>query len=447
MTFANALESLESAILHDESIDLRLYAGLLEAQRRQGLMHGDREICPFLRPHFISREQYTAMTRAAEVLAGAFEKLVVAALADDDLFHQFGLTEREARMARFDPGYPRLCVSSRLDSFITDDGFAFLEYNAETPAGTIDQQAFEKVFFELPYLRDFLDEHPHFCPKPHEKLLLALLATYRSWGGTKENPTIAIVDWTGVETTPEFEVLRDYFTARGCPTRIGDPHDLTYDGKTLRLGDFEIDIFYKRVIIHEYLAKFGDDHALARAYADGNVCMANSFRTKIPHKKAGFAVLSEGRYDHLFNDEELAVIRARVPWTRRVRAGVTVFEGAQRDLVEILKTERERLVLKPNDDYGGHGVFIGWETEPAAWDEKIAFALERDYVVQQRVKARKLSFPLFTDHVEFREMLVDFDPFLFDNHAEGALVRLSSTSLCNVSSGGGETGLVVLEDS
>lgn len=447
MTFANALESLESAILHDESIDLRLYAGLLEAQRRQGLMHGDREICPFLRPHFISREQYTAMTRAAEALAGAFEKLVAAALADNHLFDQFGLTEREARMARFDPGYSRLCVSSRLDSFITDDGFSFLEYNAETPAGTIDQQAFEKVFFTLPYLRDFLDEHPHFCPKPHEKLLLALLATYRSWGGKKEHPNIAIVDWTGVETTPEFEVLRDYFTAQGCPTRIGDPHDLTYDGKTLWLGDFEIDIFYKRVIIHEYLGKFGDDHALALAYADGNVCMANSFRTKIPHKKAGFAVLSEGRYDHLFNDEELAVIRARVPWTRRVRPGLTAFEGAERDLVEILQTERERLVLKPNDDYGGHGVFIGWETEPAAWDERIGFALERDYVVQRRVKARKLSFPLFTDHVESREMLVDFDPFLFDNHAEGALVRLSNTSLCNVSSGGGETGLVVLEDS
>jgi hypothetical protein len=447
MTFATALENLESGILHDESIDLRLYAGLLEAQRVQGLMHGDRVLCPFLRPHIISRHQYTEMTNAAEVLAGAFEVLVAAALKDDDLFNSFGLTDREARMARVDPGYPRLCVSSRLDSFITDDGFAFLEYNAETPAGTIDQQAFEKVFFTLPYLRDFLDEHPHFCPKPHEKLLVALIATYRAWGGKKDHPNIAIIDWNGVETTPEFEVLRDYFTAQGCPTRIGDPHDLTYDGKTLRLGDFDIDIFYKRVIIHEFLNTFGDDHPLARAYADGNVCMANSFRTKIPHKKASFAILSEGRWDHLFTDEQLAVIRARIPWTRRVRAGRTAFEGVERDLGEILETERERLVLKPNDDYGGHGVFIGWESSPEAWNERIAFALAHDYVVQQRVPARKVSFPLFTDHVEMREMLVDFDPFLFDNHAEGALVRLSNTSLCNVSSGGGETGLVVLEES
>jgi hypothetical protein len=50
------------------------------------------------------------------------------------------------------------------------------------------------------------------------------------------------------------------------------------------------------------------------------------------------------------------------------------------------------------------------------------------------------------DRLEREEMFVDFNPYLFRGRAEGALVRLSSSSLCNVSSGGGETALLVLED-
>ena len=53
---------------------------------------------------------------------------------------------------------------------------------------------------------------------------------------------------------------------------------------------------------------------------------------------------------------------------------------------------------------------------------------------------------MFTDHLEWPEMLIDFDPFLFLNEVEGGIVRLSESSLCNVSSGGGVTSLVVLED-
>ena len=43
------------------------------------------------------------------------------------------------------------------------------------------------------------------------------------------------------------------------------------------------------------------------------------------------------------------------------------------------------------------------------------------------------------------EMFIDFNPFLFDNEVEGALIRLSTSSLLNVTSGGGQTALLVLE--
>ena len=439
------IQALDDRILADPLMGPELFARLLASQRELGLLHGDRPTCLFLRPHILSRSQYEAIAIAAQTIAAAFEILVERALVHDELLDELGLTATEEKMARIDPGYARLCVTSRLDAYIGESDFQFLEYNAESPAGIGDQMQLEKVLFELPPMKEFLRRHEHWRPEPHRRLLASLLTAYREWGGEEEQPQIAIVDWEGVSTASEFEVLRQYFESEGHATVITDPRALEFDGAALTSGGFRIDIVYKRVVIHEFLERFDEHHPLARAYAEHKVCMANSFRTKMAHKKAGFAILSDPQYGHLFTDQQLAAIHQHLPWTRRIRRGMVDFEGNERDLVELLKTERERLVLKPNDDYGGKGVVIGWETDQSEWERAIALALERPHVVQQRAPIKKVPIPMFNDRAHLVEMNVDFNPFLFHNEVEGALVRLSASSLSNVSSGGGQTALLVLE--
>lgn len=440
------VRDLDERILNDPTLVPSVFESLIVAQRELGLVFGERPTCPFLRPHIIARSQYDEVARAANTIALAVEKLVDRALLDEELLAEFDLTEPEMRMARIDPGYSRLCVSSRLDSYLSDSGFQFLEYNAETPAGVGDQMQLEKVLFSLPHLRELLDQCAHWRPEPHRLLLASLIAAYREWGGQEERPQIAIVDWKGVATESEFRVLQQYFAAEGCKTVIVDPREVSYDNVYLKAGDFRIDIVYKRVVIHEFLERSDEDHPLTRAYTDGRICVANSFRTKIAHKKASFAILSDPKYSHLFTHDEVEVLRRHIPWTRRVEECTTTFEDRERDLIDIIRRERGRLVLKPNDDYGGHGVFIGWETVPDEWERAITLALDRPYVVQERAPLKKISMPAFTNQVRMEELFVDFNPFLFHNEAEGALIRLSSSSLLNVTSGGGQTALLVLED-
>jgi uncharacterized circularly permuted ATP-grasp superfamily protein len=440
------LKKLDDRILTDPELNESAFTRLIARQRELGLVFGDRPTCPFLRPHIITRSQYDEVAHAAQVIALAIQTLVERALTDHELFAVFGLTEREEEMARIDPRYSQLCVTSRLDAYLSDDGFQFLEYNAESPAGVGDQMQLEKVLFELAHVREFLNENRHWRPEPHKRLLTALLSAYREWGGDNDRPHIAIVDWKGVSTESEFRILQDYFASEGYPTTIADPGELTYNGQRLKAGDFPIDIVYKRVIIHEFLERCDRDHPLVRAYADGNICIANSFRTKIGHKKASFAILSDPEYAHLFTSEQIEILRCHIPWTRRVHAGVTSFAGEEHDLIDLVRREREQLVLKPNDDYGGHGVFLGWESSAEDWERAIALALERPYVVQQRVPLRKVPMPTFTDGLHLQDMFVDFNPFLFHNEVEGALIRLSNSSLLNVTSGGGQTALLVLED-
>ncbi len=442
----NEVAELNGKLCANHRTDADLFAKMTKIQAELGLLYDDRPTCPFLRPHFLSRRQYDEIARAAETIAETFRTLTHAALENDEILAKFDLSEREEKLARIDPGYDKICVTSRLDTFIAGDEFKFLEYNAETPAGVGDQMQIERVLNLVPEIKEFLAANRNWRPKPHQKLLESLFATYREFGGKKTKPNIAIVDWVGVSTEAEFYILADYFESKGFPTLIVDPHELEYDDGKLHAGIFEIDIFYKRVLIHEFLEKFGDSHPFIRAYSDGNIFMANSFRVKIAHKKASFAVLTDEKYAGLFTPEQNKTIRRHIPWTRKVESGKTTFGGNEIDLLEFLRDNRETFLLKPNDDYGGKGIILGWETSQTDWEIGIDDATQNSFIVQERAAIEKQEFPVFTDSANLEKLLVDFDPFLFLNKVEGGLVRLSADSLVNVTQGGGQTALVVLED-
>jgi uncharacterized circularly permuted ATP-grasp superfamily protein len=168
------------------------------------------------------------------------------------------------------------------------------------------------------------------------------------------------------------------------------------------------------------------------------VTIVNPFRCKPIHKKAIFAVLTDDDLQGIFTAEERAAIARHVPWTRSVREEKAKHGGREIDLVAWIHENRERLVMKPNDEYGGKGVFIGWESSPAEWDAALQQALGSPYVVQEKVTLQRQSFPELCPELRFRDLVVDLDPFVFDGEVEGFLTRLSATSLANVTSGGGQ---------
>ncbi|HEX7295014.1 MAG TPA: hypothetical protein VF251_04620, partial [Pyrinomonadaceae bacterium] len=151
-------------------------------------------------------------------------------------------------------------------------------------------------------------------------------------------------------------------------------------------------------------------------------------------------------YRRLFSDDEIEMIQRHIPWTRVVAPGKTTYRDDEYDLLPLLANERQHFVLKPNDDYGGHGIFLGWETDAAEWSRAIDIALKRPYVVQERVPAERITMPMFSPNLGLEEMFVDFNPFLFENKVEGALVRLSTSAIVNMTAGGGQSALLVLEE-
>jgi uncharacterized circularly permuted ATP-grasp superfamily protein len=419
-----------------------------EMQARR-LRFGGRMLCPFLRPFFLTAADEARVKAVVEQLWNFGERVARAAIDNPAMLSDLGLSEAEIRLVRIDPGYETASTAARADAFIQPDSLQFAEYNGESPAGAAYSQGLAALFAEQPIMARFRERFDARLFTPVERILDALLESYREWGGTAWPPRIAIVDWREVPTYSEFEIIRDTFVAAGIPTTICDPRDLDYrPSKQLFANGERIDLVYRRVLINDILARESDCRALLDAYADRAVCVANTLRCKIPHQKAFFAVLTDPRYAAQFNSDEQALIRRHIPWTVLVEERRVSREGESFDLIPYLRIRRNTLVIKPNDEYGGTGVTLGWETDEREWDEAIARALrerDRGWVAQERIAVRREAFPICeSGGVVMRDMLVDLAPYVFRGRFAGFLTRLSATGLANVTSGGGQVPAFVV---
>jgi uncharacterized circularly permuted ATP-grasp superfamily protein len=438
-----------SLLRPEVELSLPFWEEIMGRMRAARLTFGDRVHCPFLRPFFLSEQDDQRVRCVAETIAALGERVVAAALESPALLEQLALGDEELRLARIEPGYKMASTASRLDSFLLPESLEFAEYNAESPAGLGYAETLGRLFSALPLMTSF-QERFHTRMYPSMALLLeALLASYREWGGQSSPPVIAIVDWREVPTWTEFEIIQAHFEKLGMPTIVCDPRDLVFDGRALSASGRRIDLVYRRVLMNDVIARPTECEALVRACVAGAVCMANTFRCKIAHKKAFFAVLTDDRNAGLFDSAERELIARHVPWTRLVADVETTRNGEPIELLEHIRRRRDDFVLKPNDEYGGTGVTLGWETSASDWDAAIEGALadpSRAWVAQQRIAVRREQFPQHDPGVgvTMREMLVDSAPYLFRGRLAGFLTRLSSTGLANVTSGGGQVPAFVV---
>jgi uncharacterized circularly permuted ATP-grasp superfamily protein len=439
-------------LLADSAIATESRQVLDEGLEASKLIFGGRRLSPYLRPHFVTQEDWSRIVPICETIFGALQKVKDAAIFDDTILTELGVTDVERDFVRIDPGYSHVSPTSRLDSFLTEESYSYVELNGESPAGIAYADSATSIFQSLPVMQRFAERYSVNGFDGRPKMLKVLLDCYEEFLGASPQrlPVIAIVDLKDLPTQKEFELFRDYFLANGFTSVICSPDELVFDGSRLSCREVEIDIVYKRLLVNEYLPIMDQHRALIDAYRSHAVCMVNSFRGKLVHKKAIFAVLTSERYEHLFSAAELNAIRAHVPWTRSFRDEMTKYAIETIDLLEWTRSNPHKLVLKPNDEYGGHGIYIGWNASPSEWDAAISTALEKgDYLVQERVKTAKESFPMLTDdegNWKMIEQLVDLDPLLFMGKVGSAFTRLSSTELANVSSGGGMVPTFIINE-
>ena len=440
-----------AAISHYHSLleryDVAEFAQELQDEMRSGgAIFGERLLCPFLRPHFIGREQLLLMQDAVRSITGACAALCGVMLESEEVQNDLGITETEKRLIAVDPGYPEFSVSSRLDSFLSGGSLQFVEYNAETPAGISYSDVMGQSFMKTRIMHEFMRDYPCSAMYASDRLFETLMETYAAWGG-KDKPVIGIIDYEGLPTRHEFELCRKFFTDKGCQCLIADPRRLEYkDGKLMFEGQV-INLVYKRLLVNEYLEKESECQAVWEAYKNHAACFVNNFRCKFFHKKAIFALLTDPKYQKYFTAHQIYSIFTHIPWTRLLRDVKTAGpKGEEIELMAWARQHKDNLILKPNDDYGGHGIYVGWELSQSDWENALQETLPASYLLQTKVNVAHENYPSWDgEKVGFGEYAVDLDPYIFKGRAAGFMTRLSGTALCNVTSGGGATATIILD--
>ena len=428
----------DEAVLSDQSLGEEGCAALRQWQRDQRASFDGRALCQVLRPNFVTAQHLGELARVCRLLASALRKLTGGQTRGPHWVERAGLSPEAARLVAIDPGFDRLGVTVRLDAFETDNSLAFVELNAEAPAGIAYHDVLARMFEGLGVVQQLRGEGVRFRSQAVAgQLLSALLTTWNDWGGGGGKPRIAIVEWRDSPTANEFALLAETFSRRGYPTVVADPRDLDYSHGRLRAGRKRIDLVYRRLLFSDVLARPEEVRALVSAVTEGAICMVNPFRSALFHRKRLWADLTDPTFLESLLPAEEDVVRKHIPWTRRFVAGKTTGpDGEEIDLIPWVERQRSRLVLKPDHEHGGVGVRLGWQENASSWAQAISDGLAQASVVQIGVPLRYQRFPLLDGSGRSADFLVDQAPYLFRGRMGGFLTRLSTGPLANVTAGG-----------
>jgi uncharacterized circularly permuted ATP-grasp superfamily protein len=417
--------------------DMRWVKNLQEQMEARQLSAGGRLLCPFLRPNFVTQKQYDNLDKTGEALISAVDRMLRQALASPQLLSLMQLFPAEKMLAAVDPGYEMSEVSAQLDLQIQNGSLHVMQYNADALSGAAYAEGLSDLFYDCPPVKEFRRRYNLTRVGGKKPFLDALLKAYQmfaaAFGVAEKKPNIAILEFRNASGRSEYEMFRDYFRGQGYETEIVSPEQLDYRNGVLRATapdareGFEIDLIYRRVSVQEFLLRFTLNHPLVQAYRDHKVCIVNSFRSELSHKKAMFALLTDDNLVAKFPQNERKAIKEHVPWTRVVKAGKTTRDDQTVDLLEFIRQNRETLVLRPNDEYTDLNSFVGYEHDDGSWARAIREALRAPYVVQERVIAARTLFPLMSyGHLEFKEMQVDVQPQAFLGKVAGCSSYVSS---------------------
>jgi hypothetical protein len=447
---APAIQYYHDLIAQDLSAAEDQLDQLQTLQRTHNARFGGRPLAHSLRPTFLTEREYADVQDAVYLIRQAI--LTIAATFFDDetlLRERLGMEPWEIELAAIPTDVLRFSANARMDAFLTEGSFEFVEFNGESPAGIAYSHRLQEIFRALPVFQQFVERYPVRFVSPLEHTIQSFLRVYHEeFGGEVEHPTVAIVDrLEDVPTTDEFTLLKEYLERQGHTCVVADPRALDCRDGWIYADGERVDLLYRRLLMNEFQEIRDDCAAYLQGYRAQRTCYLNTFRAKLVHKKAIFSFLTDETFTQVLSPPQREAIERHIPWTRRLRPQTTSFRGLDIDLLEFVRANRKYFIIKPNDAYGGTGVTLGFEADEAEWETAITQGVDTGAVVQETVPIHREPFLMPTDD-GWNEVpaIIDLDPYVNGPLVGGCLSRISATNLANVTAGGGTLPTFILRN-
>lgn len=411
-------------------------------------MHGE-PFPTFCKPYFVEEAHRSFIADATLKMISSINKIGDAYFHEGKFRKQIQLEGRVSELAAVDAGYPGHQIIDRLDVFFHPDTkeLKFIEFNCGDPSGMGWNDNMIEMFQALPAVKELEKKYilkPDFLVRSHEKTLLRKYRQYCERKGItpEDKPTVAFVCWRESTILGDFLSFVEYYKSLGYNALFADPRDFEYDGKVVTVKGTPVPLLYRDAIDDFIKDEFWDDcQPIIQAYKDNNVCFVNPVSSASGDFKSLLEILSDAQYEEIFSKEELIAHKKFIPWTRTLGEFKTNYHDDQIDLLNYVRQNKDKFVLKPNDGYGGFGILVGNVSTQKDWDALIDKSINEHitYTVQDFVKIPRDEFPIVEndEYKGFKERNVNINFWSHDGEFAGAFNRAAKGSIINVHQGGG----------
>lgn len=280
----------------------------------------------------------------------------------------------------------------RADFILGPSGLKCLEFNGSAGIGGWQTALLEPLYLQTPVISKFLMEYGVNVHRRNlfedllEHLLPLAVDKFNSIYTDEINIAVVIVDFdhsaralrpVEVSINSIYKQIMDReYDGLGGNVILCDFHHLTVSDTRL---------FHKNKRIHVMLEMYhgGVPGVVLDVFRAGNLMLYNGPITSFLVNKLNLAVLSEHEDSDLFGPREKEAIKKYIPWTRKIVP----------HLEDFILSNREKLVIKPADGYGGESVFIGRFVSAALWKEGVRIAIRnKNWLVQEHIDSDPYLF-------------------------------------------------------
>lgn len=325
-------------------------------------------------------------------------------------------------------------MMSRCDVIIDkiNNSYSFLEFNIDSSVGGIEIAEVNKVMLKLPVYYSYFKEDQWYYTDPLDTFCKLLKQSF-----TKKIKTIAIIDWsTCIDGYVwSLQTMKEKLENYGYEVVVGSEKDLTYDDKCLFVDNKKIDLVYRVFLNEDAKNHYESIEPILKAYENGNLYLISGLHTEVYSSKLLFPYLLDPKYQQLFTEEQKLSIKRTIPYS-------CILSEAT---IEEVITNRESIVLKPANGYGGKGILLGWNFSDTEWQIQVEDIVKSPqmFIAQTRVNG-SIDKNLFIEdnHLVSKEMNSIWGCYIFNGHFAGIMYRgmeKGNGEIVNAAQGAGMT--------
>jgi hypothetical protein len=341
-------------------------------------------------------------------------------------------------------------IGCRLDLTFTEDGFKVLEANIGSSIGGWQIQSFESLIRnnhpELVNKDKVLDYKGRNTLQIYMKFLIEQIIKQLG----KQSTINLFMEMGDIEDEVEKEESLGFFDklfkeelanfGLNGGAYGGDMNELTLTNGNLCLGD---------KVIHSLIILTMDMNvtpAIFRAFMMDRIYLPDHLGLRMLGDKRNLFILLELAQAGKFSPEENELILKNIPWTSFIENKKVIFKGIEHNLPDLLKTDKDKFVIKVARGFQGKDVFIGKFSTEKEWEEALELALQNNAFIAQEF-SDSLDFLAPNAENEWTLHKLIWGSFGFGDCYGGVWVRMSEvkTDVGVINSATGAVEAIVFE--